>query len=522
MDWERNDFFSKKISNSRSFKRKSGNQKLWIWIVLIVLLWCGFGWYKLFYETPTIDEVENPNEGLCRLWETIYLKGELKADGDIITHTHTITTEQYGVLLLRSKSINLWEYHGQVELTGKIEKCYQETPIIEVDQLSGELLKKVEDIDIALDKDSWKYYTAAGIHFLPTFFDDYVLLNDGENGEFLIQNLTTEQIIPLNYFRCNDSDPNRNCKNLISIYSESPRSFVTSNGDAYYKASETNSRLISNGNWWGVMINDVPEEEVMQLKDHIVFVNEKIMKNWMDFSATRICQNEEESLQKIETSNIVLKQDGLIAIISGMGKEYEVSCEIKVDFSLPKKGVLLSLTKNGEKKVYEETREEVDTPQQEVKKEIKPEENKTEEKEEKSDVQLESPSQEEEIWDPNVPQFPINPEKWLKYTRKGNYTVNFSSSNISYAASSVREKFGKDNVNCTYVINVIKYSDRDNLEISPDARIYECSVNGEISSGEIWQNFVVKEGADKTFIIQVNNPAWLDFANALSFDPVEE
>ena len=150
---------------------------------------------------------------------------------------------------------------------------------------------------------------------MPTFFDDYVLLNDGENGEFLIQNLTTEQIIPLNYFRCNDSDPNRNCKNLISIYSESPRSFVTSNGDAYYKASETNSRLISNGNWWGVMINDVPEEEVMQLKDHIVFVNEKIMKNWMDFSATRICQNEEESLQKIETSNIVLKQDGLIAII---------------------------------------------------------------------------------------------------------------------------------------------------------------------------------------------------------------
>jgi hypothetical protein len=35
------------------------------------------------------------------------------------------------------------------------------------------------------------------------------------------------------------------------------------------------------------------------------------------------------------------------------------------------------------------------------------------------------------------------------------------------------------------VINVIKYSDRDNLETSPDARIYECSVNGEISSDEI-------------------------------------
>ncbi|MBQ7073906.1 hypothetical protein IJM86_02375 [bacterium] len=103
---------------------------------------------------------------------------------------------------------------------------------------------------------------------------------------------------------------------MVDFFSQGSRSFVTSNGDVYYKQSEINSRFISNGNRWGVFINDVPEEEVMQLKDYIVFANEKIMKNWIDYAATRICQNEEETLQKITDSYFILKQAGLVAIIS--------------------------------------------------------------------------------------------------------------------------------------------------------------------------------------------------------------
>jgi hypothetical protein len=38
----------------------------------------------------------------------------------------------------------------------------------------------------------------------------------------------------------------------------------------------------------------------------------------------------------------------------------------------------------------------------------------------------------------------------------------------------VKENFGRDDVKCTYVINVIKYSEKENLEISPAVRIYEC------------------------------------------------
>ena len=251
------------------------------------------------------------------------------------------------------------------------------------------------------------------------------------------------------------------------------------------------------------------------------------MKNWIDYAATRICQNEEETLQKITDSYFILKQAGLVAIISWEWNSHMLTCEIQVDFSLPKKGLLLSLTQEGEKKATQEVviiKDEDNTSKNQPK-----EEDKQEKKEEKSDSKQEqippqewNSTNEQPSWDPNIAQFPLNPEKGLKYTRKGNYTVNFPSSNISYAASSVRENFGNKAINCTYVINVIKYADRDNLETDPAIRIYECNVSEPILAKDLGENFVVKEGAEKTFIIQMNNPAWIDFSNTLSFDSVEE
>jgi len=532
MDWNKTDFFSKKISNARSFKRRQQNH-LGIRIVLIVLgLWI-FGVYKLFYADPVLKEVDQQEKNTFSLGTIVALEGELRADGDLMTHTHTLTTSNSWIIFIKSSQENgpLGEYTGTVSLTGKVEKFYQEKPIVEVITLSGTLSNQEKDEpDVVLDKNSGVYYPSAWLQFLPSFFDKYLLLNEGENGEFLIQNLDTNQQFTLEYFRCNESDPNKNCKGFVDLFSQSSRSFVTANGDVYYKQSEVNSWFVSNGNRWGIFINDVSEEEVMQLKDYIVFANEKIMKNWLDFAATRICQDDEESLKTITDSQFTLKQSGLVATISGEGTKHLLTCEIKVDFSLPKKGELISLSKNGEKVqiVPEEKEEKIETPS---KKEEKSDSSSKEpsETESKTPSQEEPSKSEEPTWqeqltqrNPNVPQFPINPEKGLKYARKWNYTVNFSSSNIAYAASSVKEKFGNDDINCTYVVNVIKYADRDNVETSPDIRIYECMVKNPVSASTLWENFVIKEAADRTFIIQIINPAWVDFANALSFDSAEE
>jgi hypothetical protein len=85
------------------------------------------------------------------------------------------------------------------------------------------------------------------------------------------------------------------------------------------------------------------------------------------------------------------------------------------------------------------------------------------------------------VWDPTVTQFPLNIEKGLSYTSaRGGYAIKFPSANISYAVSSVKENFGQANLSCSYVINVIKYADKESLEISPAIRIYECEAKGEV------------------------------------------
>lgn len=248
------------------------------------------------------------------------MHGPLKANGDILTHTHTLEDVTYGVLAVKSKQINLGDYSDIVDATGIVEKFYQGVPLIEITALSGKKVGEGEitQPDIVLDKASGVYLLQAGVHFLPAFFEEYLLLNEGENGQILIQDLDTNEEIAINYFRCNATNPDRNCKGLKDTFSQTTaRSFVTANGDTYYKQSEVNSRFVANGDWWGIFINDVPEETVMKLKDLIVFANARVMKNRLDFSAPRICQNAEEKLQKLTNSSFSLKQEGLVATLKG-------------------------------------------------------------------------------------------------------------------------------------------------------------------------------------------------------------
>jgi hypothetical protein len=79
----------------------------------------------------------------------------------------------------------------------------------------------------------------------------------------------------------------------------------------------------------------------------------------------------------------------------------------------------------------------------------------------------------------------------------------------------VRENFGQASVYCNSVINVIKYSDKENLETSPAIRIYECESNGSITTPG--DNYLITQGANKTFIVQINDPARINFSNKLSF-----
>lgn len=504
------DFFQKKLSNTRSFSRQKRVSNVWIWVIvvlLLVILW--LVWWKIFWAPVNFDgsDLENDHNIDFSLGEEVYLQWEIKANGDIITHTHTIEDVEYWVIWIKSDSINLSDYVGFVQLTWIVEKFYQGNPIVKVVNLSGNLAwAGAQDTNIVLDWNSGVYILWAWIQFLPSFFDEYVLLNEWENGEIHIQNIETGKEIVLNYFRCNASDPNRNCKWLAETFANNnAQSFVTSEWDVYYKQSEAQSWFVANWNRWWVFINDVSDDVVFELKDLIKFANEKNMNEWIKSRAMKICQWSWEKLQKINNSEISLKQEWLSVTVSGDGMEKQMTCQILVDFSLPSKWQLQSLTIWDDVVISEESEE------------VKDEGNRTEEivQEEKKDEWEISAM----VFDTNVPQFPIK-EEWLIYSSsRWGYLLKFPSSNISYSVSSVKENFGRSDVNCSYVINVIKYSEKENLEVSPAVRVYECLWTATQS----WApEIVVYPRLDKLFVVQMNDGAWHDFAMNLKFEELTE
>jgi len=493
----RTDFFQKKMSGNMSFSRKKKKSKLWIWLLVALLLlvvWL-VSW-KIFDG----GEWEENNDFNFSLWEEVFLQWEIKADGDIVTYTHTIDDVNYWKIWLKSDSINLSDYAGFAELTWIVEKFYQSNPIVRVYSISWSKVGLGNGADMAFESDGSVYIPKAGVLFLPNFFDEYVLLNEWENGEINIQNVQTNKKIVLKYFRCNSSDPSRNCKGLIESF-ENNQAQSSSNyeWDVYYRQSE-NQWFVANGDWWGIFINDVSEDEMYKLKDLIKFANEKNIKEWVKLRAASICQWSWEKLQKINNSEVLLKQEWLIVTVSGDWNEKQITCQILVDFSLPTKWQLQSLM------IWDDV---VASDEGDEDKEL--------ETESTWDI-VDQPISVMNL-DTNVPQFPIK-EEWLEYkSARWGYSLQFPSSNISYSVSSVKENFGRNDVSCSYVINVVKYSDKENLETSPAVRIYECQWN----VGKSWgQWIVIYSASNKKFVVQMNDGAWNDFSTHLKFQAIAE
>ena len=64
-------------------------------------------------------------------------------------------------------------------------------------------------------------------------------------------------------------------------------------------------------------------------------------------------------------------------------------------------------------------------------------------------------------------------------------------------------------------INVIQFADRENLNSNPSVRIYECS--GSVDASALGERYAIQYLGDHVFIVRINNPAWINFTNALEF-----
>ena len=83
---------------------------------------------------------------------------------------------------------------------------------------------------------------------------------------------------------------------------------------------------------------------------------------------------------------------------------------------------------------------------------------------------------------------------------------------IAFYAFTPINSFEDQGVKCSYGLKVFAHKNKDLLQTSPALIIYECPASEKLNN--LGSNHLIKTIGNKTFVFQILDSAWINFANA--------
>jgi len=447
---------------------------LTLFLVIVGTFLLAFGLFKYsdrFFSTTELQDT------WFVVWSQVSLSWTLLADWDLLVYTHSLLLQDTTVFWLKSRSLDLHQYTGFVEIQGTIEKEHATMFIVEVSAVSGSLVLSWTDDSLVA---TWAgtYISKAWLYLPQAFFQKYTLLNNWENNVLSVKNNLTNQVIPISYFVCTSTNPNRHCSQLKHNISSSAEKVVTSSQwEPLYKLESVTSWFFSNGNYYGYFINDVIEKEVVDLVNTIVVPTESYVKNTLFASIQSLCADDKTSLMQIQNHSFGIDTNWFFVTLQGPTVDWSASCKLFIDPSLAVWAKKISYITNTAS-VSENS---------------------------------ESSSRVEIAVDPTIKQFPINIEKSLTFTSSRWYSLVFPSSNVAYEAMNINDDLWLPGVRCSSQMNITKFADKETIHEDPKISIFTCNIKWTLNN--LWTTFIQKESENGIkFIIQIKDSAWMDFA----------
>lgn len=417
--------------------------------------------------------------------QSVSLSGMLQSNGDIVSYTHTLTMLDASIVGLKSRTLDLSIYTGYVDIQGTVEKERNDLFIVEVFAVSWNLLS-TWIIGESLWSGSGIYIPQAGIYLPAEFGQRYLLLNQWENGVLKVQNIATKQIVPITYFACKKTDPNKNCSQLQqNIWVTAEKTISTSHGDQLYKLEWVTSWFFTNGDFYGYFINDIPEQEVIDVANAFILPTTYYVQNTLLSKLQTLCTDDSTSLTQVTTHVLGMDLNGLFANLQGLTTNGSAICKVFIDPSQAAGWTKISYISNTPI---------VDSGSTSV---------------------LDSSIPSTITIDTSVEQFPINLEKTMTFTSSTRwYSIVFPSMNIAYEAANVDINLGLPGVRCSTQMNVTKFSDKATLGDNPKIKIFSCTIAGTLNN--LWNSIIQRTSVNGiNFLIQIMDSAWAEFANNL-------
>jgi len=437
-------------------------------------------WFASSIETTSV----------FHLGQDVELSGNLQSDGDLISYTHTLMLNDGMVIGLKSRVVDLNAYSGNVIVQWVVEKELNEMIILEVATISWDLLV-IDDEEDVVWLDSWTYIASAGMYFPDDFFSTYTLLNRWENGVVRIQHIATNHIIPVSYFVCKSSDPNKNCSQLQkNISASAEKSISTSYGVTAYKLEWLTSWYFSNGNYFGYFINDVGDQDIIDVLNTFVLPTEYYVKNSLLSKIQSLCTDDNSFMMQISSQSFAVDTNWFVVTLQWPTTDGSASCKLFINPALSAWATKISYITSTTNPVATttDTSSFVSTTTTSL-----------------TDI------------DTSVKQFPINLEKTLTFISSRGYSIVFPSSNIAYEAVNISDDLGLPGVRCTSQMNITKFADKETMHEDPKVSVFVCTVKWTLNN--IWNTMIQKESENWTkFIIQIVDSARYEFANNISIN----
>ena len=474
-----NDYMVKKSKKSISF--------LTLFIVIVCTFFVAFFLFKNLNRMSNRFSSSIESSTGFQIWQVVSLSGMLQANGDLVSYTHTLTLDDARVVGLKSKTLDLSLYTGNIDVQWTIEKEVSSLFIIEVSAVSWTLISTWSTGQL-LWLWSGMYIPQAGIYLPAEFGQKYTVLNQWEDGVLKVQNIATSQIISLSYFLCKTTDPNKNCAQLQqNFWYTAEKTVSKSHGDTLYKLEWVTSWFFSNGNFYGYFINDIPEQEVIDVANALVFPNDYYVQNTLLSKIQTLCTDGTTSLMQVTTHALGMDLNGLIITLQWPTINGSATCKVFIDPSKAAGGTKISYISN--------------TPTITSSWDI-------------STTTTSTSSSLSNI-DTSGPQFPINLAKTMTFTSNKGYAIIFPSMNIAYEAINVDESLDLPGVRCSSQMNITKFSDKDTLNDAPKVKIFTCTIKGTLNN--LWNSIIQKTSANwMTFLIQIMDPSRSEFATNLA------
>ncbi|MCX6823399.1 MAG: hypothetical protein NTX91_05440 [candidate division SR1 bacterium] len=284
----------------------------WVIVIAVVLI--------VLKAMSYLRSSQNNSTGITvdQIGKEVTIDGYLSPDNQFPYYTHSIVDKTKDKMGLKSATVNLNNYKGQVEIIGKVEKFLKFTPIIEVTAI------KLPSQRVVIKNNS---YFFADQFFILDFSDQSQLSAVGSGNEIIVL-FDNKPVVTIERFICSKLLKGQNCNILIDDYIKNSKdNFTSLRGYSFYKHNDTTWTVFA-GETFGYVFKNIDDDMMLNLSNMIKLVDENFILANKASQIKDAC-----GATEILSSEVKYKTEGTFTItIKGKTKEKNtVDCSLGFD-----------------------------------------------------------------------------------------------------------------------------------------------------------------------------------------------